>query len=161
MKRIFLTTMLIVTACLSSSATKQVAKGDTHTTFGNYLIEKAAGQVTLNGKALDAFIITYDNSDTRVTVAIEKTGKCKKYYVLSDKLSVQYVCNTQYFGIERLGKELEKEGYKTSDIFLNRQQYFHQRVLSAGNNGDLDNSKLIAAYFPLLMNNENPLAALK
>ncbi len=50
-----------------------------------------------------------------VTVVVCKERKCKKYVVLSDKLSVQYVCNANYFGVERLDKSLEKEGYKTSD----------------------------------------------
>jgi len=147
----FFTITLILTICLSSFAARTVAKGKTNSSFGNYTIEKAASQVTLNGKDLDAFIITYDNSDAKVTVAIEKTGRYKKYYVLSDNLSVQYVCNSRYFGIERLDKALENDGFKTSDNLLNREAYFHQKVLAREKNGDLENSMLIAANFPLLV----------
>jgi hypothetical protein len=87
----------------------------------------------------------------KVTVAIYKDRKCRKYVVLSDKLSVQYVCNENYFGVEKLDKEFEKDGYKTSDAELNRSEYFHQKVISPGRRDMLEATQLIAAYFPMLL----------
>lgn len=161
MKRILSTTALIVAFCLATFARKFVAEGQTYSALGNYKIETADNPITLNGKALKAFIISYANSNLEVTVAFEKNRKGMKYYVLSDKLAVQYVCKNGYFGVTKLDKELEKDGFKTSESAINRGEYFHQKVITTGSNCDLDNSKLIAAYFPMLINNsENILTTL-
>ena len=71
---------------------------------------------------------------------------------MSDKLSIQYVCNKDYFGVEKLGSNFEKEGYRTSDSALNRAEYFHQKVLAQGQGDELYNTQLIASYFPMLIN---------
>jgi len=92
-----------------------------------------------------------------VTVVVCKERKCRKYIVLSDKLSVQYVCNANYFGVERLDKSLEKEGYRTSDLSLNRVEYFHQKVIGPGQMGELDATRTIAAFFPLLLKTDESM----
>jgi hypothetical protein len=76
-------------------------------------------------------------------------------------LSVQYVCKGGYFGVASLGKELENDGYKTSQTALNRSEFYHQKVITTGSNCDLENSKLIAAYFPMLMNNYENILTVK
>jgi hypothetical protein len=160
MKRLFLIAALIIAVSVTSFARKFVAEGKTYSSLGDYKIEMADNPVVLNGKELKAFIISYANSNMEVTIAFDKYRKGMKYYVLSNKLSVQYICNNGYFGVAKLGNELEKDGYKTSDSALNRGEYFHQKVITTGSNCDLDNSKLIAAYFPVLINNfENILTA--
>jgi hypothetical protein len=160
MKRIFFATALIFAVSISSFARKFVAEGKTFSALGNYKIEIADNPIKLNGKELKAFVISYANTNMEVTVAFDRNRKGMKYYVLSDNLSVQYVCNDGYFGVAKLDKELEKDGYKTSDSALNRSEYFHQKIITTGSNCDLDNSRLIAAYFPMLINNyENILAA--
>jgi hypothetical protein len=88
-------------------------------------------------------------------------GNTRKYFVLSDKLSVQYVCNENYFGVERLDKSFEKEGYSTSDASLDRSEYFHQKVISSGEGCEMDNTALIAAFFPRLISNSGELVASK
>jgi hypothetical protein len=160
MKRIFLATALIFAVSLTSFGRKFVAEGKTYSALGNYTIEMADNPVSLNGKELKAFVISYANTKMEVTVAFDKNRKGMKYYVISDNLSVQYVCNGGYFGVAKLDKELEKDGYKTSDSALNRGEYFHQKIITTGSNCDLENAKLIAAYFPMLINNyENIIAA--
>jgi hypothetical protein len=160
MKRLFLVAAFIIAISIASFARKFVAEGKTYSSLGDYKIEMADSPVILNGKELKAFIISYANSNMEVTVAIDKSRKGMKYYVLSNNLSVQYICRDGYFGVAKLGKELEKDGYKTSESALNRGEYFHQKVITTGSACDLDNSKLIAAYFPMLINNyENILTA--
>ena len=160
MKRILLAAALIFAVSISSFARKFVAEGKTYSVLGNYKIEIADKPITLNGKELKTFVISYANTNMEVTVAFEKNLKGLKYYVLSDNLSVQYVSNEGFFGVAKLDKELEKDGYKTSDSALNRSEYFHQKVITTASNCDLDNSRLIAAFFPMLINNyENILAA--
>jgi uncharacterized CHY-type Zn-finger protein len=161
MKRMFLSAVLIIVICTASFSQKLVAKGKTFTAFGDYRIETMEQPIVINDKELEAFIITYQNTGLKVTLALDETPKCKKYYVLSDNLSIQYVCTDSYFGVERLDKELEKEGYKTDNENLNNDQYFHQKMISCEQNSDRTNSRLIAAYYPFLIRDQEAALALK
>ena len=153
MKRMLFSAVLAFALCAASFAGKVVAEGKSFTALGDYKIETADNAVPVKGEACKAYIISYENSPMKVTVAICKDRKCKKYVVLSDKLSVQYVCNERYFGVEKLGSEFEKDGYKTSDDELNRAEYFHQKLITPGKQPELEATQLIAAYFPMLLNN--------
>jgi len=160
MKRIILVTALIFAISLASFARKFISEGKTYTALGSYKIELSDNPVTLMGKEMKAFIISYENTNMEVTVAFDKGRKEMTYYVISPTLAIKYVCNGNYFGVQKLGAELERDGFKTSDSALNRSEYFHQKVLTTGGNCDLENSRLIAAFFPMLINNyENILAA--
>ena len=134
-------------------ARELVAEGKTYSALGDYRIEKADNPVIINGEELKAFIISYQNSPMEVTMVIKKGQKCKNYIVLSDKLSVQYVCNENYFGVEKLDKSLAVEGFNPTDAALNRSEYFHQKKLTQGKRGELESTQLIAAFFPMLIAN--------
>jgi hypothetical protein len=153
MKRIILTTGLIVAICLSSYARKFVAEGKTYSALGKYRIEIDDKYMTINGKQHRPYVITYENSDIEVRVAVDMDKGIKKYFVISDDLSVQYVATRKYFGVKILSPELEAEGYKTLDASLNKGEYFHQKVLTSGMSWKRNNTKLVAAYFPMLLNN--------
>jgi hypothetical protein len=151
MKKLFFAALLTVAISTASFTRELVAEGKTNSAFGDFKIEIADNPVTINGQEFKAFVISYKNSPLEVKVAVKKDRNCKKYIVLSEKLSVQYVCNESYFGVERLDKSFEKDGYTTSDESLNRSEYFHQKVLSTGQGSEVDNTMLIAAYFPMLI----------
>ena len=108
----------------------------------------------VNGEELKAYIISYENSPMKVTVAVKKEKDRKNYIVFSDRLSIQYVCDGNIFGVQKLDKSFEKEGYVTSDAELNRSEYFHQKLIIAGQTGEVANTQLIAAYFPMLLKGE-------
>jgi hypothetical protein len=151
MKRMFFLALLTVAFGSATFARELVAEGKTYSALGDYRIEKADNPVIINGEALKAFIISYQNSPMEVTIVIRKMENCKNYIVLSDKLSVQYVCNENYFGVEKLDKSLVVEGFNTTDAALNRNEYFHQKKLADGGRGELENTQLIAAFFPMLI----------
>ena len=160
MKRIALTFVLITAVCFGSFARKLVGEGKTYTSFGKYKIEVDDTYMMVNGKQHKPYVITYENSNLEMRVAIDLEGEKKIYYVLSDVLSVKYVSNRKYFGVEKLGNSLENDGYTTSESALNRDQYFHQRILSKVQDWDSDNLGLVAAFYPMLLNNmDNFLAA--
>ena len=159
MKKSLFTALLIVAFSTASFAAEVVAEGKTHSALGDYKIEIAENTVMINGEEFTPFVISYQNSPLEVKVAIKEEGDCKKYYVLSDKLSVQYVCNAYYFGVEKLDKSFAKEGYSTSDEALDRNEYFHQKVLTSGQGYELGNTMLIAAYFPRLIKNSDDAVA--
>lgn len=160
MKRILISFVLAVAICSVSFARKLVAEGQTFTSMGKYKVEMADNPVMIQGEACKAYVITYEKSPIEVTVAISKDQKCKKYLVLSDQLSVQYICTANYFGVEKLDKKFEKDGYKTSDSALNRSEYFHQKVLTPGRRGETEATTLIAAYFPMLIKSTDAISTI-
>jgi len=151
MKRMFFAALLIVAFSTASFSREFVASGKTYSALGDYKIKIADNPVALNGDQLKAYVISYQNSPMEVKVLIRKDKECKNYIVLSDKLSVQYVCNGDYFGVQKLEKSLEKDGFATSDEALNRSEYFHQKLLVQGKQDEVEATKLIAAYFPMLI----------
>jgi len=160
MKRMLFAGLLIVAFSTASFSKELIAEGKTHSVMGDYKIEKADTPVTINGEAFEAFLITYKNSPLEVKVVVSKGKNCKNYLVLSNELSVQYVCNEYYFGVERLDKKMESNGFSTNDESMNRSEYFRQKVISNGQISELEGTQLIAAYFPQLVKSaDNTLAA--
>ena len=154
MRKMLIAGLLMLAVSTASFSKEVVASGKTHTTLGDYKIELADKPVMVNGEELKAYIISYENSPMKVTVAIRKEKDCKNYIVFSDKLSIQYVCDGTFFGVQKLDKSFEKEGHVTSDAELNRSEYFHQKLIIAGQTGEVANTQLIAAYFPMLLKGE-------
>ncbi|MCX6334033.1 MAG: hypothetical protein NT092_06970 [Bacteroidia bacterium] len=159
MKKMILMTVLLAAICTVTFGKKVVAKGQTFSALGNYKIETVDNPVSMKGDECQAFTISYENTPMEVTIIVCKDRKCRKYVVLSDKLSVQYVCNKVYFGVERLDKAFENDGHKTTDENLNRVEYFHQKVLGPGQQPVIEATKLIAAYFPFLLNTNTSMTA--
>jgi hypothetical protein len=152
MKRIILTIALILTVCLASIANTIVAQGESNSVFGAYKIEALNDHLMFQNKQLDKYMITYENSDMKLIVAVDQQKKCKKYYVLNEKLPVQYECNGTYFGIKKLDKELAATRYTTSLENLNRGEYYHQKVLTSEVTDTNTHLNLIASYYPGLLN---------
>lgn len=160
MKRIIFATALVMIFTTATYARK-VMEGKTFSTAGNYRIEKAADPVVLNGDELKTYTISYSNTPMNVTIAVLKSKGSKKYIVVSEKFSAQYVCNRSYFGIERLDRSFVKEELSNSDKNLNRTEFFRQKVLGRGGKNDREASRLIAAYFPFLINEFAEFTAFK
>jgi len=152
MKRVFFAVVMMVAMTTTAFTREFVAEGKTHSALGDYKIEIADNPVTINGQEYKAFVISYQNSPMEVKVVITNGKNCKNYVVLSDKLSVQYVCNEKYFGVQMLDPALANDGLATATASLNKGEYFHQKVLATGTRGEVENSQLIAAYFPMLIN---------
>lgn len=150
MKKILIVAFLMAALNVASFSREFVAGGKTHTPLGDYKVEIADNPVIINNQELKTFIISYENSPMVVKVAIMKGKKCKDYIVISDKLCVKYVCTENYFGVEKLKDQIE--GIATSDAFLNRNEYFHQKVLTPGQQSEIENTMMIAAFFPRLIN---------
>jgi hypothetical protein len=152
MKRIVVAAVLVIAFSTASFSRKPVAKGETYTTLGKYKIELADNQVPLKGEDCKTYVVSYENSPMEATIAVCKDKNCRTYVVLSDKLSVQYVCTDMYFGVQKLDKAFEKGDRKSNNSALNREEFFHQKILTPGNRSELEATQLIAAYFPRLIN---------
>lgn len=132
--------MLAVGMIISANAREIVAGGKTYTAMGDYQITICDQPCIINGKELKTFTVMYENSPMEVKIAIEEGKKETTYIVTSEKLSVKYVQNRKYFGIG----DIMDEGN------LNKDEYFHQRVLTTGQSNK-ESLRLIAAYFPYLL----------
>ena len=161
MKKLILLTVLAVMISTVSFGQKVVAKGNTNSALGEYRLETIDNPIMLKGEECKAYKVSYENSPMKLTILVYKDKICRKYLVLSDKLSVQYICNASYFGVEKIDKSFQKEGYNTSDSNLNSSEYFHQKNLGPGQLGELEAGTLIAVYFPLLLNTTENTIALK
>jgi hypothetical protein len=151
MKRMILATLLVTAYCTASFSGEPIARGETFTTFGKYKVELADDQITLKGQDCKTYVITYENSPMEVKLAVSKERNCRKYVVLSDRLSVQYVCNKNYFGVEMLDKAFKKDVKMTSMAEMDRSEYFHQKIISPGSNDEIESIGLVATYFPRLL----------
>ena len=159
MKRVILTLVSVLFISMVSFGQKVLAEGKTFSALGDYKLVSVENPIPMKGEECKAYKISYANTPMDVTIVVCKEKGCRKYVVLSEKLSVQYVCNSSYFGVERLDKSFEKEGYKTDDASLNRVEYFHQKVLGPGSKPELEATALIAAYFPFLLNTNEVMTA--
>lgn len=148
MKKFFLTTVLVLLVSFFTMGNRIVAKGESNSAFGNYKVEQLEDHMIFKGNELDKFLITYEKSDLKVLVVLDKQQKCKKYYVLSDKAPVQYECNGLYFGIKKLDGDLQSVGFTTCLENLNREVYYHQKVIGGGTTDTLEHLALIASYYP-------------
>ena len=160
MKRLFFTAFLIISISSVAVARVFVASGKSFTALGDYKIEIADKPFAIDGKEYKTYIISYQNSPLELTVFIRKGNNCQNYIVLSEKLSIQYVCNDNYFGVEKFDKSARRDGFITSDEALNRAEYFRQKVLCQGRQSEVLNIQLIASFFPMLLEEPGELFAI-
>ena len=162
MKRIISLISLISLICFTAFAKGPVAEGKTYCCLGNYVVEKSVDPIVVDGKNLETYLVSYENSDMYVRIGIDRSDKkCTRYIVVSDDLSVQYDCNSKYFGVNKLGKEYFDDGLKTSDLTLNRSEYFHQKIISQVEKDEIEHVRLISVYFPKLVNEYETVFAVK
>jgi len=154
MKKFILTSVLILMISMFTMASKIVVKGSSNSALGNYKIEQQDDHMLINGKELDKFLITYEKSEVKVIVVLDKQQKCKKYYVLTDKVPIQYECNGAYFGIKKLDDDLMASGYITCLDNLNKEGYYHQKVIAWGETATKVHLGLIACFYPELLKNK-------
>jgi hypothetical protein len=159
MKRVLLSTVLIAALSLTSFAGKFLAGGVSNSAFGNYRIEMSDNLIPFNGKMHLPYLITYENTGMKVMVVIDMDRKGTTYYVLSDDLSVKYTTKKHLIGVEFLDKEMERYGFKTCGENLDRNSYFRQKVIGKSSRNILENTKLIACFYPLLLNSPEEITA--
>lgn len=153
MKKAICLAVLVITSSLVLQAKKPVLKGKTLCALGDFKIENAAESFVFNGEPLETYTVNYENSAKTVRIAVLKEKKCCRYLVISDDLSVQYLRNNFYFGVEKCHTKMKKNGLKTNIDNLDLSAYYHQKVITRENSGKSSYLKLIAAYYPQLVRN--------
>ena len=165
MKRILslaLSAFTIISLTFAGEVKAPVAQGNTNSELGIYTIDKAAQFEMIKGEPLRAYHIWYENSPDSLTVAVEdcKDGKTR-FLVISEDLVIEYICNNNIFGARLIDKRFEAEGYSTSAQNLDRQEYYHQKVITQKPLTETEYLSLISVYFPKLINDFNAIYAKK
>ncbi len=165
MKRILilaLSAFTIISLTLAAEVKAPVAQGNTNSELGIYTIDKAAQFEMIKGEPLRAYQIWYENSPDSLTVAVED---CKdgitRFLVISEDLVIEYICNNNIFGARLIDKRFEAEGYSTSTENLDRQEYYHQKVITQKPLTETEYLSLISVFFPKLINDFNTIYAKK
>ena len=161
MKKLVVVLLFTIILIPSGIARNFISTGDSFTKLGKYKIEIAESPFILNGKELKTYLITYENAGFTLQVTAEKSGDEMKFLAISDALSIQYVSHPTYFGVEKIDQKYVNSALKTSDAALNRNEYFHQKVITSGDVPELEKISLIAAYYPALLNNIENLLSVK
>jgi hypothetical protein len=151
MKKLIATFLFILTVCVASTGSNVVAQGQSNSDFGDYKIIQLEEHPVIAGKEFDKYLISYDKPEMKVIVVVNRQKKCKKYYVLTGKLAVQYKCNGKLFGIMKLDKIIRDKGFATSSDDMNKIEFDHQKVVTSGTTKTIDHLNLIAACYPRLV----------
>lgn len=147
---------------LTSYAKSPIAEGNTHSCLGTFVVENSIKPIVVDGRSLTTYTITYENSEETIRIGIDDSDrKCTKYLVVSGNLSIQYDCNSKYFGVEKLDRKYHNDGFKTSDLTLDREQFFHQKILTQNKISQIDQVKLISVFFPKLVKDYEQVFAVK
>ena len=151
MKKLLFITLISAITSFAMMAENVVRKGDTQSALGKYVVEKTADFVVINDVAMPTYLISYQNSDQVIRVAVDTDKEGKNFIVLGDNLNLQYRCEATHFGVEKLGKKYVKAGIANSSEELNSGEYYHQKVLTRSNPSNRDCLGLIACYYPKLV----------
>lgn len=151
MKKVISLTVMILVISFTSMAGNILTKGNTNCTLGSFKVEKTIDQLVVNGVTLETYVISYENSEKKVKLAVQDDGKNKIFLVSSDDLDILYVCKSNFFGVEKPGKKFKKDGYVTDDTVLNRREYFNQKVITRSASSVKKCAGLIAVYYPQLI----------
>lgn len=161
MKKVVLVLLLTILLIPSGIAQTLIFNGDSFTKLGKYNIEIAEKPFILNGKELKSYLIKYENSGLSLLVTADKSGHETKFLAISDALSIQYVSHKNFFGVEKIDEGYVLSDLKTSDNALNRSEYYKQKVLSSWEVNEFEKIRLIAVYYPSLLNNIDNLLSAK
>ncbi len=160
MKRMISLLMMIVMISFVAQAAFFL-KGETHCALGEYSIVKASDSFVLNGDKLDTYIISYENSDKAVKIAVRKDEDCCRYIVLSEDLSLQYICREDYFGVALHKKDFNKLGLESDREMIDLDGYHHQRIITPKSINLKKCLSLIAVYYPRLIKDYETVFASK
>lgn len=165
MKRIFnLTFLALITSSFAFAGDLKlpVAQGNTNSELGIYTIEKAAQFEMIKGEPLRAYWIWYENSPDSLIVAVDNSRKgITRFLVISDDLVIEYICNNNFFGARLIDERFAEEGFSTSVQNLDRQQYYHQKVITQKPTTETEYLSLISVYFPKLIKDYSMIYAKK
>jgi len=149
----FMFMMICTVAVASRSKVKGYAelKGNSLTGLGNYQIFKSDNPLVFNGQEAKTYELQYDNASKKVLIGVVPEKKCRNFIVKTDLFEIEYVCNKGVFGVKKITSGFSSIDSEKNEQYLDRMQYFTQRVISQSPKSEGELLGLIACYFPQLI----------
>lgn len=148
--------LLLFTLCVFNSYATDLEgksinfKGKSNTNLGDFEIKELA-PVTTNGETMRTFELTYENAHKPVIIYLDERSNCKDYIVRSKNLEVRYVCKKATFGAQLLTGKQMKYKPELNALFLSKDEFEKQQVISEGALPVQSALGLIASYYPGLL----------
>jgi hypothetical protein len=155
-KLAFLTLGLLF-GCLFSGAKERstsLISGQSLTELGQYSIDTSTEPLTIAGETLKTYRLNYSNCNSPVLIGVKKTKQCLDFIIHTDNFEVEYVCKDHVFGVKRISKEYQRVSTETINDWMNKSQFYAQRVISQNPKTETELLGLIACYFPSLIKEE-------
>lgn len=155
MKQLTVLLFLLAFCVISTNATDLESnsvnlKGNSNTSLGNYQIKELPA-VDNNGEMMRSFELTYENAKKSVLIYLDERPNCKDYIVRSKNLEVRYACKKTSFGAQLLSAKQMKYKPELNELFLARDEFEKQQIISKGGIPVASALGLIASYYPGLL----------
>jgi len=125
-------------------------KGKSNTNLGDYEIREIL-PANVNGVMMRMFVLAYEKAKKSVVIYLNEKAKCREYIVRSNNLEVRYACNETSFGAQLLSARQMKYKPELNALFLSREEFEKQQVITKGGLPVDSALGLIASYYPNLL----------
>ena len=162
MKKLITLFAVFTLLALPGMALDPVAQGETNCKLGAYIVVKSSAPLIVDARILPTYEVSYENSDMTIRIAVDNSDKkCRKYIVVCDNLTMQYNCDGKIFGASMLDDNYIEDGFSSNGAYLDRAEYFKQKVITQIEKSELEQIKLISVFFPKLVKDYNTVFAVK
>ena len=121
--------------------------------FEQYKI-KVVEDLNLGKKVDKVWTLTYNTSDTPVTVVKHNTSEGAEYMVHTDFFEVCYACTSRGFGAKKVRNSWSTVPREINRAVINKDEMKRQEIISPNDLGDEKALGLIASYLPYLINDD-------
>jgi hypothetical protein len=112
----------------------------------------AVGDVVKGKSVKTVWELSYNNSETPVTVEKRNTSVGIEYVVYSKYFEVSYLSSTKGFGSKMVRKSWSQIPQQINTAVINMDEFKKQQILTPNSVNDEQALGLIAAYLPFLIN---------
>ena len=155
--KVIFSMFVLMTFCIAAMGAKvknttyAELKGNSDTEFGDYRLGKAVTPMVINNQEVKTYKLSYNNAEKNILIGIVPTKKCRNFIVKSDLFEIEYVCNRGVFGVKMMNSAYSSIDKNKNEEYLDRVQYFAQKVISNSPKSEEELLGLIACYFPHLI----------
>jgi len=143
------TLLFIVSILFVGPVSAKTIQGQSNSTLGTYQVKEIA-PVKVGGEELQAYQLSYENSENPITILVDKTAKCSNYIVRSKNFEVRYICNRHGFGAKLVNGKFQRFDPTVNSYYLSEKALENQGKLSTNQLSEEEALGLIAVYFPAL-----------
>ncbi|MGQ8335486.1 hypothetical protein ACUNWD_02980 [Sunxiuqinia sp. A32] len=155
--KLILTIAMILLACFSLEAQQsvledEVISGASLTDLGDYTIKTAREPISLKGKVLTTYELSYEFANYPVYIGIDPVSEeCRNFVVKTQAFTLVYRCENHVFGSCTIASIYNSNGEELDLSIIDKRQKFAQRIITQNIKSEDELLGLIACYFPDLI----------